>query len=144
MPAPDGTDLFPAPMTRNSLSTMLFTSPGAQRLWRFAMLACLLFSAAMALSPNPPVQVDTGWDKSNHALSFSALAFTGLLGFPPTRSWLAWLAAGLLAFGGLIELAQLHIPGRQGDWADLVADAAGITLGLVFACLLRRLIRFER
>lgn len=37
----------------------------------------------------------------------------------------------MLAFGVVIEVAQLFVAGRSGELADLLPDAAGITLGCV-------------
>jgi len=34
----------------------------------------------------------------------------------------------------------LLIPGRDGEWADLLADACGLGLGLLAFLLLRRLL----
>ena len=91
----------------------------------------------LAFSPNPPPQADTGWDKLNHALAFAALAVCG---------WFAWgdgqrrvvavaVAVWAFAFGVFIELVQTQIPGRSGEWPDLVADAVGIAAGLAIAAL---------
>ena len=50
----------------------------------------------------------------------------------------AAVALGLLAYGGVIELVQAQLPHRQGDWADLTADAVGMVAGLLLAAALRR------
>jgi VanZ family protein len=39
----------------------------------------------------------------------------------------------LLAFGAAIELLQLQLPNRSGEWTDLGADAIGIGLGALLA-----------
>jgi len=39
----------------------------------------------------------------------------------------------LLVFGGLIELAQAATGWRHGEWADWLADAVGLALGLALA-----------
>jgi hypothetical protein len=66
------------------------------------------------------------WDKAQHALGFAALAFTGLLGYP---RHLRVLLPGLMLLGLGIEYAQYLTGWRQGDWADWLADCAGIALG---------------
>lgn len=48
----------------------------------------------------------------------------------PARSVLA-AALWMLAFGVVIEVAQLFVAGRSGELADLLPDAAGIALGCV-------------
>lgn len=112
-----------------------------QRAWRVLLLLLLAVISYLALSPAPPPGMDTGWDKLNHLLAFASLALaacfsTGSGPLPALRSALA-----LLAYGGLIEVLQTLLPPRQGEWADLLADAMGIGLGLLAAALLRRLAR---
>jgi VanZ family protein len=103
------------------------------RAWRALLFVLIAVVSYLALSPKPPPGVDLGWDKLNHALAFTTLAFAASLGQPgPLRTRLVWLA-GLLAFGGLIEILQLFVPGRSAEWADLLADAVGIALGAVVA-----------
>jgi VanZ family protein len=112
----------------------LFLAPARRPLWRALLLALLATITWLALSPKPPPTADTGWDKANHALAFAALAFSAVWAlWPRPRQWLLWLAPALLAYGGFIEIAQSFTPQRQGDWADLLADAVGIALGLLAA-----------
>jgi len=109
---------------------------------RIAAFVFLLMAVAwLALSPVPPVRVSTGWDKTNHLLAFAALLFSGRLAWVQRP---VLLGLGLLAYGGLIELLQLQIPGRDGEWADLFADACGMALGLLVFLLLRRLLLQSR
>ncbi len=89
----------------------------------------------MMLWPRPPASLDViGWDKANHALAFAALALTALLGRQgrSTAGAAAWLLA-LVAWGGVLELLQSQLPPRQGDWADLLANAVGVALGALLA-----------
>ena len=104
------------------------------------MLLLLLLVAVswLALTPKPPPRIDLGWDKLNHMAAFIALAFAASLGWP--HSWrprALWLCA-LLAYGGLIELLQRHVPGRSAEWGDLLADAVGLCCGAVFALAVLR------
>ena len=106
--------------------------------WAVALACAVLAITWLATTPNPPRQIDTGWDKSNHLLAFAVLALLA------DRLVMAWgrgarvrLAAwGLvLAYGGLIELLQSQIPGRSAEWADLGADAMGVAVGVVVSGL---------
>lgn len=118
-----------APMP--SLLLNLFTERVA--LWRALLLLLLVAILWLALSPVPPKTVDTGWDKANHAMAFAALGFVSVWAWwPRPRGW-AGLVLALLAFGGAIEIAQTFLPPREGDWWDLLADGAGIALGLLVA-----------
>lgn len=87
------------------------------------------------LWPRPPASLDViGWDKANHALAFAALALTALLGRRGQGA--AGLVGGMLAlvaWGGALELLQSQLPPRQGDWADLAANAVGVVLGALLA-----------
>ena len=88
----------------------------------------------LALTPKPLVGLESGLDKVGHLLAFTALAFTGYLGVP-TRTALPF---GLLAYGGLIELLQLFVPGRSAEWGDLLADGIGIGVGIGLAAFVIR------
>jgi len=83
------------------------------------------------LWPRPPASVDlTGWDKLNHALAFAGPALAGLMARPRRGVMTgAILLMVLLAWGGVLELMQSMLPPRQGDWADLLADAVGLAVG---------------
>jgi VanZ family protein len=43
-----------------------------------------------------------------------------------------------VAFGGLIEVLQLFVPGRSSEWGDLLADSVGIAGGAVIAAYVLR------
>ncbi len=103
-----------------------------------AFLVLLLTIGWLALTPQPPRELTTGWDKSNHLLAFASLMVSGRLAWP--RHWLA-LFLGLLAYGGTVELLQLQVPGRDGEWADLLADSIGLALGHLLAPLALRILK---
>lgn len=110
----------------------------ATRGWRVLLLLLLVSVSVLALMPRPPVSIDFGWDKLNHLLAFSALAFSAGLGFPAPRMPRLAAPLALLAYGGLIELLQLRVPGRSGEWADLLADGLGIACGVLMATVALR------
>jgi VanZ family protein len=102
------------------------------------LMAMVLSICWFAFAPEPPPSVGTGWDKLNHVLAFAAMT---------TCAWFAWGTArhrrlgvllAALAFGVCIELVQTQIPGRSGEWPDLLADMIGITLGLTVATTISR------
>ncbi|MGE5864555.1 MAG: VanZ family protein [Rhizobacter sp.] len=108
-------------------------SRAAVRGWRLLFAALLLAVLGLALAPQPPQALSGGWDKLNHAAAFAALAFSGRFAFRGgTAAWAA-LGAGLLALGIGIEVGQAFVPGRQCEWADLLADALGVAAGLAAA-----------
>lgn len=68
----------------------------------------------------------TGWDKTNHLLAFTVLAWLGCESFPQRTPSLLF---GLLAYGALIEILQSFTPYRIAEWHDLLADGLGLLLG---------------
>jgi VanZ family protein len=101
--------------------------------WKFVFGTLVLGVSYLALTPQPPPDVTTGWDKLNHTLAFLALAFAGCDAFPGSMRRLAALVIGLMAFGAAIEVAQHFVPGRSSEWMDWVADCVGIAAGCVAA-----------
>jgi VanZ family protein len=116
------------------LRRALFSRP-ARRAWAATLSLLTVTVLFLALRPGSGGPT-LGWDKANHALAFACLAFSGLFALRERRRAPLWVAIGLLALGGLIELVQLHVPGRSAEWADLLADAVGIGLGLAAALVL--------
>ncbi len=109
------------------------------RPWRWALLLLAALISVLALMPAPPRQMDLGCDKLNHVFAFAALGLCAVFGWRGSRAALLAVLLALLAFGGAIELVQLQVPNRSGEWSDLGADAIGIGLGALFAGLwLRR------
>ena len=108
--------------------------PGFARPSFWALLVCVTVLSLLPTDYLPP-QIFSLWDKAQHALAFAALAALGLQAYPHRR----WrVLAGLLVFGGLIELAQAATGWRYGEWADWLADAVGLALGMALAESLQR------
>lgn len=104
---------------------------------RFGVLfvITLAFTLFMALSPQPPKMfLDVFGDKVKHASAFVSLAILARLTFIRLPNW--QLLERLMMLGALIEFIQaipaLH---RDCDWKDLMADLAGIVIGLSIAWL---------
>lgn len=108
------------------------------RAWRLLLLMLALTICWFAFVPDPPQSVDTGWDKLNHVLAFSALSFSAWFAWGTARRRAAGVVLGALAFGAFIEIVQTRIPGRSGEWPDLAADAIGIAVGIAAAALASR------
>jgi len=102
------------------------------RLIRFGFAAALALIFVLSLMPVPEGLMVFSWqDKVEHVLAFLGL---GLLGLAArlARPWV--VLSGLLAYGGLIELAQGMTAHRMADPADFVADG----IGLLMAALVHR------
>jgi VanZ family protein len=96
------------------------------RVWRVVLVA-------LAVMPVPPRELSTGWDKLNHSAAFAALTFVARLAFPAGRHANWTVALAMFAYGGLIEIVQLFVPGRESEWADLLGDTIGIGVGMLLA-----------
>ena len=107
--------------------------------WRIAGLALLLLVLAATLMPAIwfwPQRVQlAAWfinaDKWLHAFTFAVLAIWFSGQYRPRSYWR--IAAGLLAFGVLIEAVQRLVSYRSAEGLDIVADAVGILVGLLIA-----------
>ena len=106
-------------------------------LWplRGLLATALVVTAWLALSPSPPVDPGVS-DKLQHALAFFTLALLADLSWPDADYWLP-KALPLLAYGGLIELAQASTATRTAEWLDLAANAGGLAFYPPVALALR-------
>lgn len=94
-----------------------------------------IFVASAQSDPDMPDQVS---DKTLHALAYGTLGVTATRavagGFPmpvgPTTAVVAWLLT--TGYGVSDEFHQSFTPGRSPDPADVVADAVGATVAVVF------------
>lgn len=94
------------------------------------LAVAILLLPWMAVQPQLAPPGESGADKYLHMFCFAGLAFIGLW---TVRTLLARtvILALLLFLGAGIEWLQASVPGRQGSWGDLAADAAGLLLALI-------------
>jgi VanZ family protein len=120
------------------LPRLLRDDATARRRWRALLIFGLGLAAVLAFGPPTTEAGDTTGDKWQHVAAFAALGVAAGRALP--AGWSAtWRAtAGLLAYGVLIEAVQSQLPLRSASVADVLADAAGIALGLALAALLPR------
>ena len=100
------------------------------RLWLALARSAVVATVVVSLLPMPDlgVRVEQG-DKLGHLAWYFVLtlAYAQLVA---SRAALLVRAAGLLALGVAIELAQALTGWRTGDWRDLVANALGVAGGV--------------
>ena len=91
--------------------------------WYSAMAAVTV----LALMPIEHLQMPVfdWWDKAQHALAFVVLTGWALLLWP---SRVPRVVLGMLAYGAGIEAAQWVVGWRFAEWADLAADAVGVSV----------------
>ena len=98
--------------------------------WTLVALAVLVSLMPVSQLPQPPVVND----KMEHLAAYMLLSlwFAGI--YPRSRYWI--IAIGLCVMGVLIEVAQGAMRyGRQADILDVLANSAGVILGLGLALL---------
>ena len=116
-----------------SNSTLKFST-----FWYLGGGAMLLLVAISSLIPVPDIGVS---DKFAHFLTYATLSgwFSLLVA---RRVSLLWVIAGLIVYGMAIEGLQGLTDYRYPEWADVVANSAGVILGtLGFFSPLYRLLR---
>jgi VanZ family protein len=101
--------------------------------WCSAIVLAVASLVPVELLPREAANI---WDKGQHAFGFAWLALVGLLAYS-RKPWP--LLAGLLMYGGLIELLQAATGWRYGEWLDFLADGIGILIGAALWLVLRRL-----
>lgn len=101
-------------------------------------LAGLLGSDARRMATGLP------WDQIVHGFLFAVLAWVWcrLPARTGRRRGVLAAAAAAVVYGGALELSQMLLGYRAGEWTDLVADAIGVAVGAVVAS--RRLARGRR
>lgn len=103
---------------------------------RLAFWLAASFALVMAILPKPPQLPGAPSDKIQHIVAFVVLA--GLAAAAYRRASLVVIAAGLSAFGALIEFLQaLPMLHRDSDVRDWLADTAASTAVLLIIGLWR-------
>ena len=105
------------------------------RLMRAA--AWLLITAIAALSLVPPSlrPVTHAGHGIEHIAIFLAAGMAFGLGYHVRH---LYLAIGLIAFAGSIEIAQYWVPGRHARMSDFIIDAVSACIGVVAASMIVR------
>ncbi len=102
---------------------------------RVALVVALAGVAILSLLPPERLPSDVEFsDTLLHALGYAVLgALAVASGLGPATA-----LVGVVAFGLLLEVAQLLTGYRSFEWRDLLADAAGAAIGICAAAVARR------
>lgn len=98
-----------------------------------AWVISIILVVGLSLTPRIeiPYQI-SGSDKLAHCLAYAWLAFLPFFGFARIRA--AFTGALLMVpLGIALEFAQRHVPNRDFSVLDMVANSAGVALGIVLA-----------
>lgn len=71
------------------------------------------------------------WDKLQHVLAYTILSGLGVMAYSG-KKYLAVIFIGLVILGGVLEIIQSVIPGREASFEDAIANAVGAGIGLLF------------
>jgi hypothetical protein len=112
----------------------LSSIPDRRRLGAAVLYAVALWAACSIPGHSLPDSILLSWDKLWHLVAFAALlALWVRAGFPVPH-----VAAGAFAYGAAIEAWQHVAPiGRFFDPLDLLANAAGIAIGVILVAVSR-------
>jgi VanZ family protein len=102
----------------------------AWALFSIVLVAVVVVGSLVPGADSPKIPLGDKWQ---HALTYGGLAlwFSGIV----RRSAFLWVAGGLLALGGLMELLQaVATTARSADIRDMLANTIGIAAGLAIAC----------
>jgi VanZ family protein len=112
--------------------------PTVRRWFHLAGWLCVIAIAVLSLSPRRlGVGTEFGAPELDHLLAYLFTTAALALGHTRTR-WRVVLCVLLIGFGGLMELGQGVVPGRDGSIGDFLVNALGVGMGLVMAVLLER------
>ena len=129
--------------------SLTLRSPLVIRVMRAVFVLLLVLVTVLSLIPNPDAvpgaNAFSRWvaqllfgdplhgDKVSHFIAYGVIGGAGILAAlkPFGRIWT--LPVLLVAFSGLIEICQGLTAARQPDLADMVANAGGVSAGMLAA-----------
>ena len=91
----------------------------------------------LSLTPHDAIPEVDVWDKLGHFLAYAVLAVFGGWAFWAHRTEVA-VGVLLVAYGCILEIAQIYNPGRSGTVEDAIADGFGAMFGVGIVRILRR------
>lgn len=91
----------------------------------FALYALLVAFVSLRPASGPGIEP---WDKVVHLLVYYIFAVFGYRALRQGRGYLL-LCLGIIAYGGLLEVAQSYSPGRFMSAYDMLANTLGVLLG---------------
>ena len=108
----------------------------SRSVFQLAFLAGLLAVSVLSLIPKDELPTLEIWDKWKHLAAYATLALLAALAF--ASHIFRPVAAGLVLWGGVLELGQALVPGRSPEWLDVLANAIGVALAVALIHLTNR------
>ncbi len=93
-----------------------------------------VFVTFMSLRPMDGIALEN-WDKAGHLILYFIFALLGYRAVSNPKHYL-YLCLGIVGYSGLMEIAQSFTPGRMMSAYDLLANAAGVAIAILFTKIL--------
>ncbi|MEH6519531.1 MAG: VanZ family protein [Halioglobus sp.] len=91
-----------------------------------------IFITFVSLQPGDSMPSVGSWDKVGHFLAYAVFAVLAYHVVKNPRQYLT-VCLVIIAFSGLMEVAQSFMPGRMMSAYDLLANALGVAVGAFIA-----------
>ena len=102
---------------------------------RITLVIIIIGICYLSITPSESLTI-IGNDKISHFIAYSALMFNvGLLTYLNKPRFIRGVVLSIL-YGGIIEIIQHFVPGRSMSFLDIVANTAGVMLGVFLTMLL--------
>jgi hypothetical protein len=109
------------------------TNPWLGRSLALAACICITCLVVLSWSPRDSIARTGAPGPFEHVVAYWG---TGLVAaFAAPRLQQRWLAGGLVALAGVLELGQLWIPGRTSQVIDFAGSSLGAILGIACAAM---------
>ncbi len=96
---------------------------------RIVFILYVLIVLGLSLYPQPEKIIGDINDKIQHMIAFAIYVFLFYFSFPKASKLISFISGVFL--GVLIEVLQRFVPNRFSSFLDIVADIAGLTVGIV-------------
>lgn len=114
------------------------------RLGKIGLCLCLLGITVISLLPASvgDMEAETGiGDKIGHIVGYGAAMGAGFFAVANVLHRV-WVFLALALYSGTMELTQMAMAaGREGSWEDMIANGAGLLVGLAAALALGRIVQ---
>jgi hypothetical protein len=107
------------------------------RLFRYLSWVCVALLALLSLIPGDVMARTGAPGLAEHFVAYLGTSATAALAYARRVSYVQ-IAALLMTYAGVLELAQRGIPGRHSDLVDFAAGSAGVVTGVALVMLWRR------
>ena len=99
-------------------------------LCRIAFVSCIVVLAMLAWLPANAMTRTTLGGHAEHLIAYLATTIVMGLAFPGSRR-LAVHGILLIGYAAILEVGQLHVPGRHASFDDFGFSATGVAIGVL-------------